>query len=986
MSSYRYRFVGYEKLPSGLNAGDVELHCRLPDELVREIRNSGYAKRYHLGLAVQLSFLALTGRNADAALKMPGAMLSMLCEQLGIHSTAIASLKSLYSNADRTLSNHRAWVREKLLFSTYDPNAEERLKAALSQQAIDASSVDELLASAQEWLFDNRIVLPGQRVVHDLARSAFQIVENLALATIRAAVTPVRLRAVLKVMHEESPTPGISLLEWLKQSAGKHGVKGLKEVNSRIDALKTLGVHLWDLQGLSIGRIHAFAQAVVNRPPSETARRIEDTRSIEIVCFLKHLLGELSDEAIFRNNRHTSDFVHRAKKRVQAKQAQRAIEYRHSIESMRSIAADSGREAHERLAAIMALADDMLGRPLVSQAEVVRETLTEQSTQVRTILDGMGCLDLKGDPEHADSRLVLALQALRAAGAKELPVGFDTSLVEPKWRPFLDVPDRKAALRAFEGCALMRISKGLRGGSLYVNHSATYQNKASLLIPQDEWERDKVALCEAYGLELDPRKALDLQYELLRAGLADVEVGLEKGLLEIDEDGCVRIPAIRAAEEDPELRHTNQRLSDLIGATQLPDVILEIDSRTQISTMLLGRQPEDAEELIALYAGLLAHGTEIDAKAAAAMIPGVPVSRVSAAMRMLEAPGRLRSANDSVVAFQQRFPIVKLWSDGKKASSDMMALDATRHLSIARTDPRRKTAAAGIYTHILGSYPVIFDQPIVLLTRQDAPAVHGIEAYNSNSEDRIKVDLLAVDTHGYTYSGMSVAKLLKFDLCPQLAGLPDRKIWTPRLIKVSEALEQIAIPAITEKAIREGWDQTMRLIASIKSGRVSVAWALARHGSAAAGDDVRRCLDQYGRLLRSVFLCDYFTNDVFRREIHTLLNRGESVHLLQRAIYYGRITAERGRRRDELKSISGSHALLTNVVIGWNTMKLQETVDRLKSSGQRIDDSILRRIGPVHFGHINFRGTMSFSVARYASVLLKGEMTSKRTPAKRAEK
>ena len=48
------------------------------------------------------------------------------------------------------------------------------------------------------------------------------------------------------------------------------------------------------------------------------------------------------------------------------------------------------------------------------------------------------------------------------------------------------------------------------GPTLYVNHSATYQSKASLLIPQDEWERDKIALCEAYGLELDPRKALDL--------------------------------------------------------------------------------------------------------------------------------------------------------------------------------------------------------------------------------------------------------------------------------------------------------------------------------------------------------------------------------------------------------------------------------------------------------------------------------------------
>lgn len=981
MSSYQYRFVGYEKLPSGLDADDVQLHCRLPDRLVKEIRDSNYGKRYHLGLAVQLSFLALTGREPDSKLRMPPAMLRLLCEQLRISTTAIASLKALYQNADRTLANHRAWVRERLGLLAYDAGAEERLRAALSQQAIDAASVDELFNSAGQWLFDNKIVLPGKRNIQDLARSAFRVVEELALATIRAAVTPVRLRAILRVMHEESMTPGVSVLEWLKQSAGKHSLKALKEVNSRIEALKALGVHLWNLQGLSIGRIHAFAQAVMNRPPSETARRIEDSRSVEIVCFLKHLLGELSDEAIFRNNRHTADIIRLGSTRVQAKQAQRAHEYRSSIESMRDIAGDTNLNTEERLAAIVTLAEGVLGLPPVSRAEVVRETLIEQTAKVRNLLAGMSCLDLQADPAHADSKLLAALQALQAVEAKELPSDFDTSLVDSKWRPLLESPDRVAALRALEGCALRRICRGLRGGSFYVNHSATYQSKESLLIPQEEWERDKQALCEAYGLELDPRRALDLQYELLRAGLADVEAGLEKGLLEIDENGAVRIPAIRAMEEEPELRRTNQFLSETIGTTQLPDIILEIDSRTQISTTLLGRQPETAQELVALYAGLLAHGTEIDAKAAASMIPGVPVSHVSAAMRMLEAPGRLRAANNSVVAFQQRFAIVNLWSDGTKASSDMMALDATRHLSIARTDPRRKTAAAGIYTHILGSYPVIFDQPIVLMTRQDAPAVHGIDAYNSNREERIKVDLLAVDTHGYTYSGMSVAKLLKFDLCPQLAGLPDRKIWTPRSIKVPESLEKVAIPTITEKAIRDGWDQTMRLIASIKSGRVSVAWALARHGNAAAGDDVRRCLDQYGRLLRSVFLCDYFTNDTFRREIHTLLNRGESVHLLQRAIYYGRVAAERGRRRDELRSISGAHALLTNMVIAWNTMKLQETVDRLKAGGQLIQENILRRIGPVHFGHINFRGLMSFSVERYASVLLRDQTPAKRTRA-----
>ena len=153
-------------------------------------------------------------------------------------------------------------MREKLLFSSYDEANHQRLYVAMSKRAVDASSVDELFTFAQEWLFDNRIVLPSDRVVQDLARYAFQVVENQAFVIIQAAVTPVRLRVLLKVMHEESPIPGISLLEWLKQSAGKHGVKALKEVNSRIETLKTLGVHLWNLQGLTIGRIHAFAQSL----------------------------------------------------------------------------------------------------------------------------------------------------------------------------------------------------------------------------------------------------------------------------------------------------------------------------------------------------------------------------------------------------------------------------------------------------------------------------------------------------------------------------------------------------------------------------------------------------------------------------------------------------------------------------------------------------------------------------------------------------
>ena len=35
-----------------------------------------------------------------------------------------------------------------------------------------------------------------------------------------------------------------------------------------------------------------------------------------------------------------------------------------------------------------------------------------------------------------------------------------------------------------------------------------------------------------------------------------------------------------------------------------------------------------------------------------------------------------------------------------------------------------------------------------------------------------------------------------------------------------------------------------------------------------------------------------------------------------------------------------------------------------------LEDDWLRRIGPAHFGHINFRGTMQFGIERFAQSLV----------------
>jgi TnpA family transposase len=161
--------------------------------------------------------------------------------------------------------------------------------------------------------------------------------------------------------------------------------------------------------------------------------------------------------------------------------------------------------------------------------------------------------------------------------------------------------------------------------------------------------------------------------------------------------------------------------------------------------------------------------------------------------------------------------------------------------------------------------------------------------------------------------------------------------------------------------------------ASIEGGWTSAVLALTRFGAAARADPIQKAGSALGKLLRSLFLCDYLSNEGFRREILRILNRGESVHTLQRIIHYGSIAAARGRRHEELLAISGSLTLLTKMVMAWTTQRMQHVLDTWQRAGTRpVAPDLLRHIGPMHFQNSNFRGEMAFPLARYRRRLIPG--------------
>jgi hypothetical protein len=115
----------------------------------------------------------------------------------------------------------------------------------------------------------------------------------------------------------------------------------------------------------------------------------------------------------------------------------------------------------------------------------------------------------------------------------------------------------------------------------------------------------------------------------------------------------------------------------------------------------------------------------------------------------------------------------------------------------------------------------------------------------------------------------------------------------------------------------------------------------------------------------------YFMLSGFRRELLRVLNRGESVNSLKRAIYAGRVAGHQAKRMDEMQAVADALSLLANVVMAWNTAQMQAVLDRWSQGRWRVvPPELIGRVAPTRTEGINLRGVFRFPIERFTDQLL----------------
>ncbi len=959
MNPWQAVFFGLKQIPRELTAFEIEAFFTFT-ATERQVIEQRRQPALKLGLALQIGFLRMSGRVLDAVRIVPAVLWRHLGEQFNVAAPDLASLRAMYGRGN-TLFEHQQLACEVLDFHWLSEAQRRALSGALRLELTRTRDRQQLLIFARRWLYEHRLLIMHERSIRSTIVKARQQYEVALAKGIHAAIDSERLASWGKALVTPRES-GVTLQSWLWAPPAKHSTRQIEELLERIATLYDLGIHR-HFADVPDDLLRRYARRLANRPPSIGARIKEPLRTIESAYFLRYCLLIGTDRLLLMVRRRVADLWRHATTDANRVLIHWADLYRELLTSVVALANDTSVADKEARIRLRTLAAEHLQRKPPTRAQLVRDHLTLEIRPVRSLLSALMVLPWEATAGHPVLAAVQRLKPLYEQGARELPTTPEIDLGRV-WRALLAGADREQAFRAFEVATLLALRRALRNGTVWIDHSLAFRSRERLFIPAERWAKERNAYYRRLSLPKRAESYLEPLIERAQAGVAAVAKAVAAGDLRVDDE--LHLTPLAAEEEEPELVKLRAALDHRIGEAQLPDLLLQVDAQVRFSWIMLGREPRSDKELLMVYAGILAHGTSMSAAETARMIPQLSAATVRQAMRWAGDERRLAEASAAVLAYMRRHSIATTWGRSDLASSDMMSLETRQRVWQARLDPRRQTPSVGIYSHVLAGWGIFHAQPFVLNERQVGVAIEGVLR-----QEAIDIAQLAVDTHGHTDFGMGLSHGTGFDMCPRLKALKDRHLILPRGCEVPEILKSICEANLDFDQVPMYWDQWVHLIDSVHSGHTSAVSVMARFGSAARGDPLYEVGVGIGRLLRTIFLADYFVNPAFRRELLRVLNRGEATNALKRLIYTGRVASYQAKSGDEMQAVADALSLLANIVMAWNTAKMQAIFDRWaqRRSGA-IPPELIARCAPTRTEGLNMRGIFRFPIELYLEQLL----------------
>ncbi|MBX7221953.1 MAG: Tn3 family transposase [Blastocatellia bacterium] len=857
----------YRRFPPEILEADVITFFIL-SEGDRNLVNERVGDDNRLGFALQLCALRFLGFLPDKLTDAPASAVAYLARQLAVSPESLTD----YGRRSRTRTDHGMEVGQYLGFGRFSNLERQDTEAWLSDRALEHDRPATLLRLICERLHARKIVRPGITHLERMVSSARQDAERRTWHCAGKLLTQA-LRREFDQLLIVQPGQRVTRLTWLRTGAVSPSPAEILRALEKIKLLRDYGVPNWDVRDFNPNRLKSLAR-IGRTATNQMLQRMPNQRRYPVLlAFLHQILMETIDEALDLFDQCLHDVSARAKR---------------ELDELRKSVARATNEKVKHFQTVGLIVLD----PKVTDADVrhtiyqaipkpeFQAAVTECAIIERPLDDShFDLIDLRYSylrqftPRFLDAftwqnaleseALVGALEVLHtmwANGDRMLPEDAPTGFIPKNWKPFVFDGSHQIKRRSYELCALWTLRDALRSGNVWVAGSRRYANPAGFLIPPERWETDRAEACRILKAPAEATARLHTRTQELHAAALHLDQLLTgTGSVSLDEDDCLVLSPLEAVDRPPTAISLERMVSERLPLVDLPALLIEVDGWIQFSRDLTHANSHLAcstEALPTLYASLLAQSGNFGL-ARMAHMSDLPEHRLLWTTNWYIREETLRLANNRAVNFHHRLPLSRHWGGGTLSSSDGQRFPVTVKTTTATPLPRYFGFGRGItfYTWTSDQYAQ-YGTKVIPSTLRDATVV--LDEILDNETD-LGITEHATDTAGFTEAIFGLFDLLGLQFSPRLRDVGRQQLY--RLGEVPGKLVRTLLKkTINRTLIETHWDDLLRLAGSLKLGWCTASLLLSKLNAAPNPNSLIEALQEYGRLVKSLFIRKFAEN------------------------------------------------------------------------------------------------------------------------------
>jgi TnpA family transposase len=959
-----------ERFPGEVSPMDLIAFFTLSESDRQQIPVTSAASN-RLGFALQLCALRYLGFAPDDLSTAPAGVIRHVAEQLDVPFEGVSD----YGKRPQTRTDHLRVIVRYLGFRRATPRKLEALGRWLVERALEHDKPTLLLQLACEKLHQEKVLRPGVTSLERLVVAARQEAEQETYRRLRPLLVGDR-KALLDGLLVVDEARGRSPLAWLQQGTCSNSPKAILAAIERREFLKRHGVDRWTLDAIPPNR-RKFLAGLARRSTNQALQRMSDERRYPILAaFLHQSVVEIADDLIDTFDRCLAQSYARASRDLEDYRISVARETNEQVRLFRDLAGvvlDPEIGDHAVRAAIFARIPEATLRGALDAANRIArpiedhgfDFLEDRYTYLRQFSPAF--LETftfrshrRGDPllEGLD-----VIRRLNGTGQRILPEDLPLGFVPSRWRPYILEAGSAAERRHYyELCVLWELRAALRSGDVWLEGSRRYADPETYLIPRARWPEVRPEVCRQVGIGPDGVSRLERREAELRELLPRIDEILAREEKVRIERGELVVSPLEAEDVPESVEELATLVDERLPLVDLSELLIEVDGWTGFSRCLEhagggGLRSPDLQ--LHLYASILAQGCNLGLTRMA-QIADVTYRQLAWCTNWHLREETLKAAVARIVDFQYHQPLSRHWGGGTLSSSDGQRFPVSGKIPNATALPRYFGHGRGVtfYTWTSDQFSQ-YGTKVIPATVRDATYV--LDEILDN-ETELPILEHTTDTAGYTELVFALFDLLGLQFSPRIRDLGDQHLYRIDPGRTYPHLRGRLKGRIHRDRIVARWEDLLRVAGSLKLGWVTASLLISKLQSYPRQNTLTRALQEYGRLIKTIFILRYLESEDYRRRINAQLNKGESLHSLREFLFFANRGKVRRKQEEEQTHQALCLNLLTNAVVAWNTVYMAAAIEQIRREGHPVQDADLVHLSPARYEHINPYGKYRFAV------------------------